>query len=150
MKTLILISSLFFHLQFAHGQSASRDEVLIRDYISYISRPGWHIDTVITKFVLFYAEESPNASRAKRKFYLSMAVKDLSDSLKQVNLQELQILPYDKAGEDLRILNLTADYRDRSYVVRNASGTFVRYFLFKDERIESFVLFNKKAYLLLN
>lgn len=86
----------------------------------------------------------------KRKFYLSMAVAELERNLKETKLDELKIIPYNEASEKLQILNLGPAYRERSYIVTDPSGKFVRYFLLKDDRIEAFVLFQNKAFLLLN
>ncbi|GEP98574.1 hypothetical protein [Chitinophaga cymbidii] len=148
VKFLIILSLISFHT-FAVTQP-SRDQAIIKRFLTYIAGPRWHIDTVVSKYVVFYEEESKVASRATRKMYLSMAVADLVEQVKRVKIDELKIIPYNDVDEKLQIMTLGPDYRQRSYVVTDPSGKFVRYFLLKDDQIESFVLFQGKAYLLLN
>lgn len=149
LKCLILISLISLQVS-ALGQPASRDKAIIKKFLNYIAGPKWHIDTVVSKYVVFYDEESKVASRATRKVYLSMAVADLVKELKKVNVDDLKITPYDDVAEELQIMTLGPDYRQRSFVVTDPTGKFVRYFLLKDDQIEAFVLFQGKAYLLLN
>ncbi|WP_119079476.1 hypothetical protein [Chitinophaga alhagiae] len=152
MKTFsafILLTFFNMHVSFA-GQPPENEQKIIRNFLTYITAPKWSIDTVVSKYVVFYSEESKVASRAKRKFYLSMAVTELAQAAKNVKINELKITPYDDADEKLQIMVLGPEYRERSFVVTDSSGKFVRYFLIKDDQIESFVLFQNKAYLLLN
>lgn len=148
MKYFILFS--LISLQAFAITQPSHDQTIIKKFLTYIAGPKWHIDTVVSKYVVFYAEESKVASRATRKMYLSMAVADLVEQVKKVKIDDLRITPYNEVDEKLQIMTLGPDYRQRSYVVTDPSGKFVRYFLLKDDQIESFVLFQGKAYLLLN
>lgn len=144
--SIILISS----LQPAFGQQKSNDEIVIRDFLNYISAPKWNIDTVTSKYVLFYQKESKVASRVTRKFYLGMAVSELAEKIKNVKLDDLKIVPYNEAEEKFRKMLMAPEYLERSYVVTDTSGKFTRYFLLKDGQIEGFVLFQDKTFLLLN
>lgn len=151
MKTLkYLIFFSLISIQASAATPPSREQAIIKKFLTYIAGPKWHIDTVVSKYVVFYSEESKVASRATRKMYLSMAVADLVEQVKKVKIEELKITPYNDVDEKLQIMTLGPDYRQRSYVVTDPSGKFVRYFLLKDDQIESFVLFQGKAYLLLN
>ncbi|MGN6510926.1 MAG: hypothetical protein ACTHLD_15780 [Chitinophaga sp.] len=149
LKCLIFISLIFWKVS-ASSQPAPCDDAIIKKFLTYIASPQWHIDTVVSRYVVFYDEESKVASRATRKLYLSMAVTELVKEMKKVNVDDLKITPYNDVDEKLQIMTLGPDYRQRSFVVTDPTGKFVRYFLLKDDQIEAFVLFQGKAYLLLN
>lgn len=151
MKTLPIVALIcLFSVKAISGQNPGKEEVLIKNFLTYVSGPKWHIDSVVDHYVLFYNEESKVASKVTRKFYLSMAVAELAEKLKAIKLSELTVTPYNDVEDKLQIMNLGEDYRQRSFVVSDPSRKFVRYFLIKDNQIESFVLFQDKAYLLLN
>ena len=150
MRTLILILALSCFKASAAFQQVGPGPAVIKGFLSYIIRPDWEIDTVTAKFVAFSKEESKVASRAKRKVYLAMAVAELAEKLKQVNLDELKVTPYNEVPDSLQIMRISPDTRQRSYVVTDPTGKFVRYFLVKDKQIEAFVLYHNRVYLLLN
>ncbi|SIO53780.1 hypothetical protein [Chitinophaga niabensis] len=151
MKTLIVIG-LFISLSVrGYSQSDTESKKLISQFLEY-TLGNWNVDTATAKYILFLPEESKVASRVKRKFYICLAIQELANELKgeNINLADLKISKYEDADAELKKLNLNYDYSNRSYIVTNANKSFVRYFLISGQKIESFALFNNKAYLLLN
>ncbi|WP_343704768.1 hypothetical protein [Chitinophaga sp.] len=133
------------------AQTSDESKKLIRQFIEY-SKGDWNIDTAISKYILFRKEESKVATKEQRKKYIEMGIKQLSSQMKEhnVNPRDLTIETYEKSDPSLKILNLDLDYSTRTYVVCNKQKSFVRYFLIRNRKIEAFLLYRDKAFLLLN
>lgn len=133
------------------AQTSDESKKLIRQFIEY-SKGDWNIDTAISKYILFRKEESKVATKEQRKKYIEMGIKQLSSQMKehQIDPRDLTIATYEESDPSLKILSLDMDYSTRSYVVSNKQKSFVRYFLIRNDKIEAFVLYRDKAFLLLN
>lgn len=154
LKSLFAFVCLHVFFISAYGQSElGKDEGTIKQFLSYIKKDGWSIDTIITKYVLFHKEESPVASRAERKRYLFLAVSELSSELKlnHVDVDDLSITSYLRVDSILRTMQLSDDFAENVFVAHTKDKRYRRYFLMKGDKIGAFVVYRKnKAFVLLN
>src|SRR5688500_3995401 len=110
LKSLLVLICLCFFFIMSYGQSTlGKNEETINNFLSYVKKDGWSIDTIVTKYILFHKEESPVASRAERKRYLFLAVSELASELKlnQIDIPDLTITPYLKVDPTFQTMRLT-------------------------------------------
>ncbi|MGX5817167.1 hypothetical protein ACWKWU_03175 [Chitinophaga lutea] len=150
MKNLISLFILICLHTSVYAQERLTGPQVVLGFVSYITDSSWNIDTITTKYVHFMKEESKVASRETRKKHLGQAITMVSNELKKYPPGELEVIPYAYAPDSLQTLFLDDDYVYRSFILRSKTDGYKRYFLVKDDKVEAFLLFNDRAYLILN
>lgn len=139
------------------GQNRDSDEKAILDFLSYVAGNNWAsfgqqtmkcFDTLTDRHLIFYKHDTTNLKF--RTHYLLVEIKRLSRQIRQVRKDNLRIVPYDSAPDSMRIVRLSASYRERSYIAYDRTGVFRRYFLMENGKVDAFVLWGKTAFAKLN
>ncbi|WP_343703748.1 hypothetical protein [Chitinophaga sp.] len=150
----ILVSVLYLQVR---GQSPANDEKTIMEFLSYVATKNWSLfdrhtmhffDTLTDRHLIFYKNDTTNLKF--RRQYVLAELKRLNKQLHQVKKKDLQIVPYNDAPDSLQIMQLSPSYRDRSYIAFDRTGSFRRYFLMEEGKIDAFVLWGKTAFAKLN
>lgn len=157
MNKVLFVGLLLFLYQNGSAQSPEKDKKVIYEFLTYVASKDWihfgkqtkkHFDTLTDKHLTFYKDDTTNIKF--RKQFLLNELRRLSNQIRQVNREKLQIVSYDEAPDSMQIMMLGTSYRERSYVAYDRSGSFRRYFLMEGGKIDAFVLWGKTAFAKLN
>lgn len=152
LSVIFIVASILLSASRVHSQNSyNKQQELVSSFLDYIKVPGWKIDSLIGKYLLFRSDESPKYSRNERRMIISFAVSYLSTELQNIDFSKVIIIPYLKADLEMQKMFLRENSKENVIIAYTPDKQFLRYFWIEGNRIKSFVTFKQgKVFVLLN